>query len=85
MLLDVIDHAAPGVNVDSTPVSRAKQAMMQLLQPARKDGVRGCGSSSDRRRCSSSSENTKAAFLLDPLADLWSVEVMEVSGAAAAR
>ena len=52
---------------------------MQLLQPAGEDGVRRSSSSRDGRGCSSSREERSAAFLLDPLADFWSIEVVEVT------
>ena len=55
VLMNITHHAAPGVDIGCRPVVGAKQAMMQLLQPAGEDGVL-CRSSSreGRRRCSSS-------------------------------
>lgn len=81
VLMNVAHHAAPCVDIGRCPVARAKQAMMQLLQPAGEDGVGGL-------RCcwdiGSSCEECGAAFPLDPLADLRPVEVVQVSSAAAA-
>ena len=39
--VNITHHAAPGVDIGCRPVVGAKQAMMQLLQPAGEDGMRG--------------------------------------------
>ena len=82
--VNITHHAAPGVDVGCCPVTRAQQAIMQLLQPAGEDGVRSGSSSREGGRRCGSCQHTGTAFLLDPFADLLSVEVIQVSGAAAA-
>ena len=74
VLLDVVDGGTPGIDIGWCPVARAEERMVQLLQPAGEDGVRGLDAVSDGCRCSSSCEDTRGAFLLDELADLRSVE-----------
>lgn len=76
VLMNIAHHTAPGVDVGCGPDVRAKQAMMQLLQPAGEDGVGSRCCCRDGRRCSGSREECCAAFLLDPLADLGPIEVM---------
>src|SRR5680860_909012 len=83
--VNVAHHAAPGIDIGCSPVARAKQAVMQLLWPAREDGVRRSSSSRGGGGCSSSREECGAAFLLDPLANLRPVEVVQVTLASAAR
>src|SRR5680860_1816797 len=58
--------------------------MMQLLQPAREDGVRGGGGGREGGGSSSSCQHTRATFSLDPLTDLRSVEIVQVTLASAA-
>ena len=41
VLMDITHHSTPSLDIGSTPVIRAKQAMMELLQPAGEDRVRG--------------------------------------------
>src|SRR4051812_30750614 len=41
VLMNVAHHAAPRVDIGCRPVVRSKQAVMQLLQPAGEDRVRG--------------------------------------------
>src|SRR6478735_12206058 len=85
VLMDITHHAAPCLDLIAAPVTRAQQAMLQLLQPAREDGVRGSGGSRDVLLLCGCSEKSRAAFSPDPLADLWPVEVVQVSSATAAR
>ena len=79
VLLDVIDCGAPGIYVGWSPVARMEKRMMQLLQPAGEDGVRGLHTVGESCRCPSSCEDTRAAFFLDELADLRSVEIIQVA------
>ncbi len=76
VLMNVAHDAAPCIDDCCSPLVGAEQAMMQLLQPAREDGVGSRSGSRDGRRCSGSSQHTRAAFLLDPLADLRPIEVV---------
>ena len=39
VLMDITHHSTPSLDIGSTPVIRAKQTMMELLQPAGEDGV----------------------------------------------
>lgn len=84
VLMDVTHCSAPCIDICCGPVVGAKQAVMQLLQPAGEDGVGGRGCSRQGDRGSSSSQHTRAALPHDPFADLGSIEVVQVSCAAAA-
>ena len=83
MLMDVIYCAAPCIDIATRPVVGTKKRMVQLLQPAGEDRVRGGGSSRKGGMCISSSEYAGAALLLDPLADLGPIEIVEIAEAAA--
>ena len=76
VLMDVDHHSAPSIDIGSTPVVRAEQAMMELLQPAGEDRVRCLYCCWD---ISNSCEECRTAFSLNPLADLRPVEVVEVA------
>ena len=79
--VNVAHHAAPSVDIGGSPLVRAKQAMMQLLQPAREDGVRGFRCYRD---VGSSCEECSTALPLDPLADFRPIEIIEIALATAA-
>src|SRR5688500_16009248 len=76
VLLDIIDCCTPGLDVLRLPVALVQQVIVQLLKPAREDGVRCPGRCFDAASSRSSCEESGAASLLDPLANLRPVEVM---------
>jgi len=87
--LDVIHQVAPRIDVVSRPVATVEQRGVQLLQPAGENGVRCLGGGwegggGSRRRSSNGIQNTRGALFLDPLADLWAVEIVQIASAAAA-
>ena len=84
VLLDVAHHATPGLDVTRCPVAAVEQRTVQLLQPAAEEGVGGHGRRRNVLLASSGSEQLCAALLLDPLADLRPVEVVQVCSTAAA-
>jgi len=84
VLMDVIHCTAPCIDICCCPVARVKERMMQLLQPACEDGMRRSSGSGKGRGFSSSCQHTRAAFLPNPLADLWPVEIIEITLPAAA-
>ena len=61
------------------PLVLVQQMIVQLLQPAREDGVRGLVSAGQVLLVSSSCAECCAAVLLDPLADLGPVELEQVT------
>ena len=84
--LDVIHHVAPRIDVVARPVATVEQ---RGVQPAGENGVRCLGGGwegggGSRRRSSNGSQNTRGALFLDPLADLWAVEIVQIASAAAA-
>ena len=76
VLMDISHHTAPCINIACCPSVRTKQAVMQLLQPARKDRVRGFRCCRD---VGSGCEECSTAFSLDPLADFGPVEIVEIA------
>ena len=81
--LDVIDRHAPGIDVGCCPVTRVEERIVQLVQPTGEDGVGGLHTVGDGGCCTSGCESTRAAFSLDELADLRSVELVQVADATA--
>ena len=83
VLMDIAHSSAPGVDIGWSPVARMEKRMMQLLEPAGEDGVGGLHTVGDGCRCFSSCEDVCTAFLLNELADLGPVEIIQVALSAA--
>jgi hypothetical protein len=84
VLMDIVDCRTPIGELLRCPLALVQQMIVQLLQPACEDGVRCSDSSSDVAGSSSRSEECGAASLLDPLANLGPVEIIEITLASAA-
>ena len=79
VLMDVTHHTAPCINIARCPVVRVKQRMVELGEPTCEDGMSSRSCSRERGRRSSSCDKCSTAFSFDPLTDLWSIQIVELT------
>ena len=84
VLMNIAHCSAPGIDICRCPLIGVEQAVVQLLQPAREDGVGGSGGGREGRGCSNRRQHTRTALSPDPLADLWPIEIVQVTLASTA-
>lgn len=79
VLMDVIDRRTPVLDLLRSPLLFMEEMIMQLLQPAGEDGVGGLLLSSEAVRLLSCCADTRTASLLDPLANLGPIEIIQIT------
>ena len=84
VLMDIIDCFAPILDLLRRPLLLVEEMIMQLLQPAGEDGVSGLLLGSEAVHLLSCCADTRTALLLDPLANLGTIELEQITLAAAA-